>query len=987
MEILYTHSHNDLSRYLQYLNRLLPSSTSTSSVDEWSESISSVVNDIIDNDNIHTTSPKSFSPNDLDSLSTEDDDDEDNNNNKNVLQSINNRLHDVTPITDSKVSITKIHNVITILEVLKSISTLLNKHNDTLLLSINNQKLIKLAMDVVIGWGVLPCLQRGVGLPPVNRLALPKDSCKMDQSEMMLYSWERNGQTFIGTYLFAITKDMLGLRATNLDFNAIIISRYLPDVFSALLQLINVSRQYSSLTTDDKQYCAQQIDVLLFGVHPELIFESLTMLLQAAGSAVDESGAHVAAPAWLPKCLSLMLSKCLTRPHSIATLFNTVLQPQPGKDLNNSMRSVVRLITSTPSSNQTSSNVDDYYSKICPQLIAILHRRNDPKSGIAHEKVIETIVLIVDTMLRTHSNETFKHLIDPIIQPLIQFKVFSKRTPSSSSSGTSIDEGIMIKEVDLFHCIEDLHKLLSRLSTNQSLLAYLTLTIPTLFQLHCFLSKSISSLKTSCSEILSTYFKFYNNSIIQLKNLIIPPSDADETSKTTSDTSSTTSTSSSQSESKSDKSLLELEDIMLDANDEDEELECLSFAMGGNGGVVAKYIPYFERDFQREAECLVQMLQLMKNDKLAGDLFIDLLNEFAMVEQGVKKSSSKRYFVLMQFIVIISEQLGAAAIKNVVQVCTLVRVLLQRSLEKMAKQKETEDDVETITIALGILSTLLMGDIKVKKEEELLVFDMLSMMEKLIMHPNEVVSAMATQITTIITTKQPTWLEQEPSDHNSSSVELDDAATLKEILEDLSHPLLPVRAHGLIELRRPNSMMKTPLGDIFGAKIIPILTAQFNDVKFKEDRRMKIGESLVQISQRCGDALPQYSSKLFHSFFLGCRDNSVGVRASSLSNLATLCELLKFSIDQYMVELFGCLEGILRSEKEVEVRRGAIFVFQLLLKGIGMEAFSLIPDQLKNIYQILKFIESTDKDIVCKHHAVMALQELDSITRQFIFPT
>lgn len=52
-------------------------------------------------------------------------------------------------------------------------------------------------------------------------------------------------------------------------------------------------------------------------------------------------------------------------------------------------------------------------------------------------------------------------------------------------------------------------------------------------------------------------------------------------------------------------------------------------------------------------------------------------------------------------------------LKNVVQVCTLINVLLESS------------DEETLSLALSLLITLLSGTIKVSREEEILFVEMI----------------------------------------------------------------------------------------------------------------------------------------------------------------------------------------------------------------------------------------------------------------------
>ena len=46
----------------------------------------------------------------------------------------------------------------------------------------------------------------------------------------------------------------------------------------------------------------------------------------------------------------------------------------------------------------------------------------------------------------------------------------------------------------------------------------------------------------------------------------------------------------------------------------------------------------------------------------------------------------------------------------------------------------------------------------------------------------------------------------------------------------------------------------------------------------------------------------------------------------------------------------------------------------------------VLGSTLKEIYQLLKLVESTDNDHVTRGHARIALGELDAVTREYLFP-
>jgi hypothetical protein len=121
-------------------------------------------------------------------------------------------------------------------------------------------------------------------------------------------------------------------------------------------------------------------------------------------------------------------------------------------------------------------------------------------------------------------------------------------------------------------------------------------------------------------------------------------------------------------------------------------------------------------------------------------------------------------------------------------------------------------------------------------------------------------------------------------------------------------------------------------------------------------------------------------------FLVGVKDPLISIRASSLSNLAELCKHMRFALHPYIVDIMECLYYVLTSEKEAEIRRGGVFVFTLLLRGLKSDIIQLIPDYLKKIYQSLKRICDSDSDDITKFHANEALYELGIIVQSLFTP-
>ncbi|KAG5273642.1 hypothetical protein AALO_G00153820 [Alosa alosa] len=152
------------------------------------------------------------------------------------------------------------------------------------------------------------------------------------------------------------------------------------------------------------------------------------------------------------------------------------------------------------------------------------------------------------------------------------------------------------------------------------------------------------------------------------------------------------------------------------------------------------------------------------------------------------------------------------------------------------------------------------------------------------------------------------------------------------------------------------------------------------------ETRLKMGEVLMRASRAMGELAPHYGLPLIGVFLGGTRDPDPTLRASCLSNMGELCQLLRFSLGPLAQELSVCLTALVKTEKEAEVRRAAVHVITLLLRGLSHTATQVLSDVLLDLYRALKWVVRSDRDEVAVLHAQLALEELDDVMRKFIFP-
>ncbi|XP_037371887.1 transport and Golgi organization protein 6 homolog [Talpa occidentalis] len=178
------------------------------------------------------------------------------------------------------------------------------------------------------------------------------------------------------------------------------------------------------------------------------------------------------------------------------------------------------------------------------------------------------------------------------------------------------------------------------------------------------------------------------------------------------------------------------------------------------------------------------------------------------------------------------------------------------------------------------------------------------------------------------------------------------------------------------------------LSDAYPEKILLGLLAQYDSGKDQHtaETRMKMGEVLMRIVRALGDMVSKYREPLIHTFLRGAREPDSAHRASSLSNLGELCQRLDFLLGSVVHEVTACLIAVAKTDPEVQVRRAAIHVIVLLFRGLSQKATEVLRDVLKDLYHLLKHVVRLEPDAVAKLHAQLALEELDEIMRNFLFP-
>ena len=131
-------------------------------------------------------------------------------------------------------------------------------------------------------------------------------------------------------------------------------------------------------------------------------------------------------------------------------------------------------------------------------------------------------------------------------------------------------------------------------------------------------------------------------------------------------------------------------------------------------------------------------------------------------------------------------------------------------------------------------------------------------------------------------------------------------------------------------------------------------------------------------AERCGETLPRHVQPFMHACMKAVRDSNAQIRASAISLMGTLCELLKYSLKPIVADVLNCVSDVINLERDVEVRRASMLLVNLMLRGLNKSFFEVIenPQQLIHVVSV---VAENDKDDMTRGHALTALEQLDVI--------
>jgi hypothetical protein len=240
-------------------------------------------------------------------------------------------------------------------------------------------------------------------------------------------------------------------------------------------------------------------------------------------------------------------------------------------------------------------------------------------------------------------------------------------------------------------------------------------------------------------------------------------------------------------------------------------------------------------------------------------------------------------------------------------------------------------------------------------------------------------------------------------------------------LKDINDPLVPIKAHGYVELRKLidkkdhsveqnlNKIMDLSLRGVkhedsylylaaincmlslsvmYPHKLLEPLIEQFMGEKLDVENRLKVGEILTKTVRGFGELVPVYGKKLIGAFLVGVRRSDDEIyKASCLSNLGELCKLMNYSIQENVFEILSCLSSYLDTDESVQVKRAAALVLKMIVEGLRKESFvQMLGPALTPLYKLLVKVKRLSGDDVVRLNCELASEYINEMMKSSMFP-
>ncbi|KAM3933358.1 transport and Golgi organization protein 6 homolog [Leptodactylus fuscus] len=897
-------------------------------------------------------------------------------------------------------------------------------------LSVSQQKTVQSVLQFVVSMGICPYLLPGIGLPLQHRSEFGALVCSLVSCDMLQVRTRR---------LYITCMTLLEI-SHHSSLGNLLFTQHLGDIMAGLCQLgycptkvnadLGTKGILKNLTESERGQCKEALRGLLDQLYQPLVIRELLILQGSPRQSPCPSGAAASlqrapAPAWLRHLSGQLLSERLMRPNGVQAVVRGILEDAGagvvgGREAEAAASNwkkcdaIAKVLASCP---QQCITVEEYYCKVCPQILDLLHIQNSLTARQFQRVATETFL----KMGRNQPQLAEKFLILPMLKPLLYCT--STESEKSPAPGETL-----VSESVLSQCLEDFVKVfVVGNDPTAAILNYSRQVLLIIFSLYSFARQNASHIRSLCQDILLWFLEKSDreSAVSALAGL----------SGMESSLPSMPYYSHIKPGSEGGAMIVVREE---QSNDDDDAL--YEMVTGE----------------QWRLQCLVDLLSINPHTGLAADFFLYCLKRLTPIIAGAEEpdlspspedslldveqkltlrhESHEKQLWVLQVLSVLCEKISDSIFTDVKQVVEFVLVTLERACASLSTSEGGTVASQTLSMAMGLIAAML-GAVELTSTDFEHLKRLIPVLEKVMeCHPDPVIQELASDLRIAIATHCAVPLtNRKPYDHDPEKKDTQqqrlnsnsDLQNIQEILSSAKDPEVPTRAAALRSLTRlleqrhsqviehreqvlqlfmENLEQEDPFvylsaiqgiavlsGDI-PEHILPILLAQYeNTVSDKvkvpaPETRMKVGEALMRCTRTLGDMVLQHKDALIHAFLRGCRDSDSSIRASSLTNLGELCKQLQFSLGPIIHEVTSCLSAVVHTDPEAQVRRAAIHVIVLLLQGLSERTTEVLRDVLLDLYRLLKFVVQCERDSVSVLHAQLGLEELDSIMRAFLFP-
>ncbi|XP_012585876.1 PREDICTED: transport and Golgi organization protein 6 homolog isoform X2 [Condylura cristata] len=900
-------------------------------------------------------------------------------------------------------------------------------------LSISQQKTVQSALQFVVTLGLCPYLMPGVGVPLRSRTAfgaIVPDVVCLDAAPAATQR------------LYSSCRILLNV-AQHTALGSLIFCRHLGDIVAGLCQLgfcptkrKPLKPEEEVLTEEERALSKKALRDILDQVYQPLVVRELLLLQGGPPQSCTDVKTQVRcqAPAWLRRLCGQLLSERLMRPNGVQAVVRGILEgagagAAGGSDAEATAADwkkcdlIAKILASCP---QQSLSLESYYQGICPQILDLFHFQ-DKLTARQFQRVATTTFI---TLSREHPQLAADYLLQPLLAPLHRCSSTAEIPESDMAPGT-----ILVTEEELNRCVEDIFKVyVVGNEPSTVLLGSLLPVLGVLFCLYCYTKQSVSHIRSLCQEILLWILGKLERkkAIASLKGFARLDKSVPSLHSLCQFRAAT-----------QGGIVVAIKEAFCD-EDEDEALYQKVSSEQSQMEHLGDLLSYCQEcglagDFF--IFCLKELTHVamedeaeLKTEPFSSKSLLELEQHRTLLMEG-----QEQRLLVLHLVAILCERMSEQIFTNITQLKSSDFAVLKRLLPLLGKVSDMYPDpviqelaadlritisthgaFSSEAVSVAAQSTLNKKDPESKIEQQQSSYerdtDQFSHhLEQRQSHEKCSQAGLKSNATLI---PQEANEARPPTNQKPGSTTTEE---LQAVLLAAYDPQIPTRAAALrtlsrwIEQREATALEMQEkllqiflenlehedsfvylsaiqgvavLSDTYPEKVLLGLLAQYDSSKDQRtpETRMKVGEVLMRVVRVLGDMVSKYREPLLHTFLRGARDPDSAHRASSLSNLGELCQRLDFLLGSVVHEVTACLIAVAKTDPEVQVRRAAIHVIVLLLRGLSQKATEVLRDVLKDLYHLLKYVVNLEPDAVAKLHAQLALEELDEIMRNFLFP-